>query len=248
MVQLDSARIGRHGSAQLGKAHHGRHGTASASWLGNGRPAWLPLPTGSTTGRLGRMITPHPETMSPEYVFTDAAAEEQIGVDAQTAGEELARIKAAHRILSAAVVVDESRPDDAPLHPAFEWRDPVAAEQWREHQASQIIRRVRVVPVEAPEPVAPRVSRAAAMPPPDLQLDDHDPLVWELDEAVKAVLAAKAKVEVLKERAGRRFDRRKQIQAGVALNDLTEADQLLEDARESLTASREPSQWASAVV
>lgn len=60
-------------------------------------------------------------------------------VPAQKAGEELERIYGKHGTLEAADVVDESRPEEAVLHPCFEWRDPVAAELWREHQARGII-------------------------------------------------------------------------------------------------------------
>lgn len=183
-----------------------------------------------------------------EYVYSDPKAEEDFQVDAQTAGEELQRIKRAHGLLHPATVVDESRPEEAPLHPAFEWRDPVAAEQWREHQASQLIRRVRVVPVDADAPVLPRAPRVEMAPPEPLQLEEHDPLVWDLDQAVSALQKAKDQVAALKAKAAKRFDRRRVIQAGVALSDLEQADDLLEDARESLTASRQASKWAGAGV
>lgn len=35
--------------------------------------------------------------------------------------------------------MEESRPGAAPLHPCFEWNDPIAAEKWREHQARNIV-------------------------------------------------------------------------------------------------------------
>lgn len=60
-------------------------------------------------------------------------------VSAQTAGEELERIYAEKCSMTASVIVDESRPEEAPLHPCFEWNDPVAAERWREHQARGIV-------------------------------------------------------------------------------------------------------------
>lgn len=66
-------------------------------------------------------------------------------VPAQKAGEELARIEAKHGGLKPATVVNESRPEDAVLHPVFEWDDEVAAEKYRNVQAGQIIRSVRVV-------------------------------------------------------------------------------------------------------
>ncbi len=60
-------------------------------------------------------------------------------VPAQKAGEELTRIYDKRGELEAAGVVEESRPEEAVLHPCFEWRDPVAAELWREHQARGIL-------------------------------------------------------------------------------------------------------------
>lgn len=56
--------------------------------------------------------------------------------------------------LNAGELVDVSRPSDAPLHPAFEWRDPIAAEEWRKHQARHMIRSLEIV-VEEPKPPEP---------------------------------------------------------------------------------------------
>lgn len=42
-------------------------------------------------------------------------------------------------------LVEESRPDDAPLHGEFEWDDRAAAEAYRESQARYIIRSIEVV-------------------------------------------------------------------------------------------------------
>lgn len=42
-------------------------------------------------------------------------------------------------------VVAVSRPQDAPLHPCFEWDDPTAAEKYREDQARYLIRGYEVV-------------------------------------------------------------------------------------------------------
>lgn len=61
-------------------------------------------------------------------------------VDAQAAGEEMERIYEKRGTITPAGVVEESRPDDAPLHSCFEWRDKEAAEKYREHQARKIIR------------------------------------------------------------------------------------------------------------
>lgn len=78
-----------------------------------------------------------------QYVFRGGSR--VTGVDAYTAGSELQRIHQKHGALRADDVVDEARPDDAPLHPAFEWQDAVAAEEWRKAQARHLIRSVQVI-------------------------------------------------------------------------------------------------------
>lgn len=67
------------------------------------------------------------------------------GITAQIAGEELARIEQQHGELKPPTVVDEARPEDALLHPAFEWDDFVAAELHRQDQARHLIRAVQVI-------------------------------------------------------------------------------------------------------
>lgn len=76
------------------------------------------------------------------------------GVPAQVVGEELARITTERGGLSPADVVEEARPAAAPLHPAFEWDDSVAGENYRRWQARALIRAVEVV--YADKPAAPR--------------------------------------------------------------------------------------------
>jgi hypothetical protein len=66
--------------------------------------------------------------------------------DAQVVGDTLTEIEDKHGRVEAHVVVAESRPDDAPLHPHFEWDDSLAGEQWREAQARRLIKSVVLVP------------------------------------------------------------------------------------------------------
>jgi len=49
-----------------------------------------------------------------------------------------------HQRITPQIVVDESRPEDAPLHSRFEWDDEVAGEAFRRQQAAQMIRSVEV--------------------------------------------------------------------------------------------------------
>lgn len=65
-----------------------------------------------------------------------------------------------HGQLTAALVVEEARAEDHPLHGRFEWNDAAAGEQWREHQAAELIRSVKVVYREATENEEARTVRA----------------------------------------------------------------------------------------
>lgn len=79
-------------------------------------------------------------------------------VSAQVAGEELERIRVKNNgNLTPRAVLEESRDEAAPLHPAFEWDDAVAAEKHREDQARYLIRSITVV---APERGVERPTRA----------------------------------------------------------------------------------------
>lgn len=67
------------------------------------------------------------------------------GVPAEVAVAELARIRAANKKLTASAVVEAAEPEDAPLHPAFEWDDEQAAHEYRLIRARQLIRSVRII-------------------------------------------------------------------------------------------------------
>lgn len=77
-----------------------------------------------------------------KYQFKSGA---RFGVEAQIVGKELERIQKTHGVTTAKAVVDEARPDKAPLHPIFEWRDSVAAESYRQWQARKLIKSVTVI-------------------------------------------------------------------------------------------------------
>ena len=83
---------------------------------------------------------------SPHSFYTN-------NVEAQDAGEELERINEKYGQTTASNVVDESRPEKAVLHEAFEWDDEVAAEEHRKTQARSLIKTVRVIhPEEGEQP------------------------------------------------------------------------------------------------
>ena len=58
--------------------------------------------------------------------------------------DELERIYETNGVLTPEAVVDDARPDDAPLHSHFEWDDALAGEQYRLVQARHLIRAVTV--------------------------------------------------------------------------------------------------------
>ena len=74
-------------------------------------------------------------------------------IAAAVVGEELEKIRqnSGGKLLPE-VVVDEARSEESPLHPAFEWDDTTAAEEYRIGQARQIIRAVHVVVIGTKPP------------------------------------------------------------------------------------------------
>jgi len=83
------------------------------------------------------------------YQWRDGA---RVNLDAQTAGEEIERVRTAQNgRLAPLDLVEASRDPAAPLHPAFEWDNAVAAESWRVEQAKYLIRSIDVVMVSEQE-------------------------------------------------------------------------------------------------
>ena len=65
-------------------------------------------------------------------------------VSAEVAGKVMEEL-AANEGLTAQNLVNVSRPENAPLHQCFEWKDDVAAEHYREWQARQLIGSIEIV-------------------------------------------------------------------------------------------------------
>lgn len=87
-----------------------------------------------------------------------------LGVPAQVAGDRIETIRAERGRVHAADVVDDARPEDAPLHPCFEWDDSAAAEKFRVQQARAVLENLVVVPIESPEAPATRAFFAIGAP------------------------------------------------------------------------------------
>lgn len=123
-----------------------------------------------------------------------------VNVPAQVAGEELERIYKRDGIISPSAVVDDSRPESAPLHGCFEWRDDVAAEKYRETQAAKIIRSIVVVNTEKKEPVRVRafVHVSEKYQPMKVVVQSNAMMDALLESALKDLSAFQAKYAALK--------------------------------------------------
>ena len=83
--------------------------------------------------------------MNYEY---KSGARKIAGKSAQEVGEELERIELKRGSVTASAIVEESEPEDATLHEAFEWCDEKAAHEYRLAQARRIPRVLQVVTEE----------------------------------------------------------------------------------------------------
>jgi len=73
-------------------------------------------------------------------------------VDAQEVGEELARINEEYGGVQTTIVVQEAEDVSSPLHKYFQWDDTIAGNEYRKHQARDLIRDVQVVVKKASRP------------------------------------------------------------------------------------------------
>ena len=83
-----------------------------------------------------------------------------VKADAQKVGEQLARIERKGRLTPEALV-SANRREGSVLHDYFEWRDDVAAQKYREVQASYVIRAIEVQVSGCSEPTRAFVSVSA---------------------------------------------------------------------------------------
>lgn len=130
-ARLGVAGCGRHGEAGSGKVWHGMSGHGQA-WFGEEdsmKYQWKKNSTGAKSVPFGR-------------------------VDAEVVGATLADLQKRQQ-LKPAVVINEARPVDSPLHPLFEWNDSIAGERWRTEQARSIIANVLIVDGAHSEASAP---------------------------------------------------------------------------------------------
>lgn len=152
-----------------------------------------------------------------DYCFRENPGIEIGKLTAQVVGETLADIEDRHGVIDPHTVVDESRPDDAPLHPVFEWRDEIAAERWRVEQARRVVRSVEIVAEDCNQPTqiayvniqsqGGYVSAAAVRSQPDLFEEAQQAYRSRL-EAAAAQLAKVEELAPADQRSRIRKDRR----------------------------------------
>jgi len=124
------------------------------------------------------------------------------GVDAKTAHEEVERIREKNDGLAApAVIVDESRKKNAPLHPVFEWDDYTAAERHRRWQARQLVTAFRIEKIDHGEgndiPIYVSVIKdeKRGYMPTDLAVGDEDTAAFVVREALTGLRAWQRRYE-----------------------------------------------------
>lgn len=167
-----------------------------------------------------------------EYVFREGARIK--GVDAQTIGDELESIRERDGKIETTAVVDAARPKEAPLHPAFEWRDNVAAEEYRREQARRLVRSVRVVIKDTGEtaPAYVHVSAEERKGPgfyqtPQIVAADVDQYERAMSYALAKFRAAERAVDDLRRAAAGSSDKDRLAQINVILKTLTTAGKAL---------------------
>ena len=111
---------------------------------------------------------------------------------ARVFGDRLDAIRTAHNgRMTPAHIVDDARPVESVLHPAFEWNDAVAAEKYRQEQAGALIRKI-IVEIAGDDGEEPKMIRAFV----SITEDGHDHYTSTMaamsDDALRVQILKKA--------------------------------------------------------
>lgn len=128
--------------------------------------------------------------MNPIYQWAKTA---RFTADPQLVGEELERIRKRDDGLTVDAMLEEARPEDAPLHPLLTWDDQVAGENWRKVECRKIVRSVQVVVQDRPERALHHVKVEKAPSAPG-KYQSAPALAQNLDEYELAFKAACSRV------------------------------------------------------
>jgi hypothetical protein len=112
--------------------------------------------------------------------------------------------------VKASLLVEAARPKESPAHPAFEWRDGVAAEEYRLYQARHLIRRVQVIHEDKPAQLVhvPIVSvrdesREGSYKPAEVIVEAPDEFEIALNAAIQRLKSARSAVDDLQRAANK---------------------------------------------
>jgi len=140
--------------------------------------------------------------MTEEFEFKVRGFNSYAGIPAETIADELARIYNEAKELTPEKVVEEATPEDAPLHPAFEWDNEKAGHEHRKHQARNLIRKVEIVYGENTSPVYVHVNaEKPSYQPVELVVQKPDMFALALEELTGKLMASKRSVEQLENAA-----------------------------------------------
>lgn len=149
-------RLGRSGKVRFGRLGAVRFGEASLGKVRQGA-AGVVRPGRARYGRVRLGLARQARHKERKEIYKMSAYKWTTGarcaVDANIAGAVCEQLEERGE-LTAERLVDVSRPEDAPLHGAFEWNDAIAAEKYRVTQAGYIIRSLVVV-VESEDEAKP---------------------------------------------------------------------------------------------
>lgn len=124
-------------------------------------------------------------------------------VPAQEAGEHMEELDKIYGEVTPQIMVDDARPDEALMHPLYEWDDSKAAEKYRCNQAKKIMSELIVVKVETPVEEEQVPVRAFVSVKPRNETASFRPTVIAMsDENTKEIVLENARAEL------RAFDRK----------------------------------------
>lgn len=127
-------------------------------------------------------------------------------VKAEAAYAELERIRTEEGdVLSPQSIVDASRPEDAVLHPEFEWDDAIAANEFRKDQARSIVQTIEIVESSgglesrSPALVSVIVAGQRGYQPTSVAFEDADSAEFVIGEALAALVAWQRRYKALRD-------------------------------------------------
>ena len=118
-------------------------------------------------------------------------------VSAQKAGEHIEELNRELGEVTPQIMVDDARPEDALMHPLYEWNDAKAAEKYRHNQAKKILSELVIVRVSEDERELPEPTKAFVSIKPRNESASYKPIVEALsDEDTKKQVIENARMEL----------------------------------------------------